>query len=142
MTRLKSGWLVALFAAITSVSAWLPWLQTRVDGGGWANAVGGSAGNLVLPRGFGTGQLIVVLSAVLIVAGAMAGRGLSVRLASVAALAISLLLAALTAWYYHVNVNPPVAAGYGLYVGVTAAAAAVACSLWALVSSLAGHRSR
>ncbi|BBZ12287.1 hypothetical protein [Mycobacterium branderi] len=136
MTRLHPGWLVALFAAILSVSAWLPWLTTTVNGGGWANAVGGSMGSLHLPRGFGMGQLIVLLSSTLLVAGATVGRGLSARLASVAALALSLLIAGLTWWYYRVNVNPPVAAGYGLYVGAVGAAGAVICSGWALASSL------
>lgn len=136
MTRLHPGWLVALFAAILSVSVWLPWLTTTVNGGGWASAVGGSMGSLHLPRGFGMGQLIVLLSSTLLVAGATVGRGLSARLASVAALALSLLIAGLTWWYYRVNVNPPVAAGYGLYVGAAGAAGAVICSGWALASSL------
>ncbi|ORW05390.1 hypothetical protein [Mycobacterium kyorinense] len=136
MTRLHPGWLVALFAAILSVSTWLPWLTTTVNGGGWASAVGGSMGSLHLPRGFGTGQLIVLLSSTLLVAGAVVGRGLSARLASVAALALSLLIGALTWWYYSVNVNPPVAAGYGFYVGAVGAAGAVICSGWALASSL------
>ncbi|GBE64758.1 hypothetical protein MFM001_12200 [Mycobacterium sp. MFM001] len=136
MTRLHPGWLVALFAAVMSVSAWLPWLTTTVHGGGWASAVGGSMGSLHLPRGFGTGQLIVLLSSTLLVAGALAGRGLSTRLASIAALVLSLLIGALTWWYYDVNVSPPVAAGYGLYVGAAGAAGAVVCSGWALASSL------
>jgi hypothetical protein len=138
MTRLRPGWLVALFAAVVSVSAWLPWLTTRINGGGWANAVGGSIGSLRLPPGFGPGQLIVLLSSTLLVAGAMVGRGLSPRSASVAALVISSLVVALTVWYYDVNVKPPVSAAYGLYVGGVAASAAVLCSLWALVSSLRG----
>jgi hypothetical protein len=136
MTRLHPGWLVALFAAILSASTWLPWLTTTVNGGGWANAVGGSMGSLHLPRGFGTGQLIVLLSSTLLVAGATVGRGLSGRLGSIAALALSLLIGALTWWYYDVNVNPAVAAGYGLYVGAVGAAGAVICSAWALASSL------
>ena len=133
--------MVALFAAVVSVSAWLPWLTTEINGGGWANAVGGSIGSLHLPPGFGPGQLIVLLSSTLLVAGAMVGRGLSVRSASVAALVISSLVVALTVWYYDVNVKPPVSAAYGLYVGGVAAAAAALCSLWALVSSLRGGRS-
>jgi hypothetical protein len=141
MSRLHPGWLVALFAVVISVSAWLPWLTTRVNGGGWANAIGGSMGSLNLPPGFGAGQLMVLLSSTLLVAGAMVGRGLSARLASVAALVISLLIAALAVWYYDVNVKPPVAAAYGFYVGVAAVAGAVVCSVWALASSLyAGRR--
>jgi hypothetical protein len=142
MTRLRPGWLVALFAATVSVSAWLPWLTTSVNGGGWANAIGGSMGSLNLPPGFGTGQLILLLSSTLLVAGAMVGRGLSATLASVAALVISLLVAALTVWYYTVNVKPPVSAAYGLYVGGMATTGAVVCSLWALASSLRADRSR
>jgi hypothetical protein len=91
---------------------------------------------LELPRGFGAGQLIVVLSSALLVTGAMVGRGLSVRLASVAALVISLLIVALIAWYYKLNVNPPVAAQYGLYVGVVAAICAVVCSIAAVIAAL------
>jgi hypothetical protein len=141
MTRLRPGWLVALFAVVVSVSAWLPWLTTSINGGGWANAIGGSIGSLHLPPGFGPGQLILLLSSTLLVAGAMVGRGLSVRSASVAALVISLLVVALTVWYYDVNVKPPVSAAYGLYVGGVAAGAAVLCSAWALASSLRGGRS-
>ena len=136
MVRPRPGWLVALCAAILAVSAWLPWLTTTADGGGRANAIGGTVGNLVLPPRFGAGQLIVLLASTLVVAGAMAARGLSARLASAAALALSLLLVGLTVWYYHINVHPPVSAGYGLYVGAAVAMVAVVCSVWALVASL------
>ena len=124
---------------MVSVSAWLPWLTTGTGGGGWANAIGGSIGSLHLPPGFGPGQLIVLLSSTLLVAGAMVGRDLMVKPASVAALVVSLLVVSLTVWYYDVNVKPPVSAAYGLYVGGAAAAAAVLCSAWALASSLRGR---
>jgi len=71
----------------------------------------------------------------------MVGRGLSVRLASIAALVISLLIVALTVWYYKLNVNPPVSAEYGLYVGAVGAVCAVACSVAALIAALASGRS-
>jgi hypothetical protein len=140
VTRLRPGWLVALFAATVSVSAWLPWLTTGANGGGWANAIGGSIGSLHLPHGFGPGQLILLLSSALLVAGALAGRGLSMKPASIAALIISLIVVALTVRYYDVNVKSPVAAAYGLYVGGVAAVAATLSSMWALVSSLRGNR--
>jgi fucose 4-O-acetylase-like acetyltransferase len=138
MVRPRPGWLVALCAALVAVSAWLPWLTTGEDGGGHANAIGGTVGNLILPPQFGAGQLIVLLASALIVAGAMAARDLSARVASIAALVISLLLVALTMWYYRINVHPPVSAAYGLYVGLAIAVAAVALSVWALVASLLG----
>ncbi|BBX72173.1 hypothetical protein H7H78_02960 [Mycobacterium shinjukuense] len=140
--RLRPGWLVALFAATVSVSAWLPWLATTVNGGGWANAIGGSHGSLELPRGFGAGQLIALLASALLVAGAMVARGLSARMASVAALLISLLIVALTVLYYKRNVNPPVSAEYGLYLGAASAVLAVACSIWAVVAAAFGHPSK
>ena len=136
MLRLRPGWMVALFAAAVSVSAWLPWLTTRTGGGGWANAIGGSFGSLHLPHGFGPGQLIVLLSSALLVAGAMVGRGLSARSASIGALVISLIVVALMVRYYLVNVKPPVSAAYGLYVGGVSAAAALLCSVWALAGAL------
>jgi hypothetical protein len=139
--RLRPGWLVAFFALVISGSAWMPWLTTAVNGGGWANAIGGAHGNLELPRGFGAGQLIVLLSSTLLVAGAMVGRGLAVRLASLGALLVSLLIVALTVWYYKLNVNPPVSAEYGLYVGAVAAVCAVACSVAAVIAALASGRS-
>lgn len=140
MIRLRAGWLVALFAAITSLSAWLPWLTTTVNGGGWANAIGGSIGSLRLAPGFGAGQLIVLLSSALLVAGAMIGRGLTVRGASVAALIISLLIGLLTLQYYNLNVHPPVSAAYGFYIGATAGVGALGCSMWALAAALIGGR--
>lgn len=140
--RLRPGWLVAFFAVVVSASAWLPWLRTAVNGGGWANAIGGAHGDLELPPGFGAGQLIVLLASTLLVAGAMMGRGLSVKLASVAALLISLLIVALTVWYYKLNVNPPVSAEYGLYVGAGGAVCASACSIVAVISALASGRPR
>ncbi|KWX24521.1 hypothetical protein H7J87_04640 [Mycolicibacterium wolinskyi] len=136
MVRLRPGWLVALCAAIVVVAAWLPWLTTGADGGGRANAIGGAVGSIVLPRGFGPGQLIVLLGSTLIVAGAMAGQGISERWASLAGVLISLVLVALTVWYYTLNVKPPVAAGYGLYVGGGLALLAVVCSVWALVATV------
>jgi hypothetical protein len=132
---------VAFFALLVSASAWMPWLTTTVNGGGWASAIGGTHGNLELPTGFGAGQLIVLLSSTLLVAGAMVGRGLSVRLASAAALALSLLIVALTVWYYKLNVNPPVSAEYGLYVGAVGAVCAAVCSVAAVIAALASGRS-
>jgi fucose 4-O-acetylase-like acetyltransferase len=130
---LRPGWLVALCAAALVVSAWLPWLSTS---GGRANAIGGTVGNLALPARFGAGQLIVLLAAALIVAGAMSARGLSPRAASAAAVALSLLLVGMTVWYYRLNVRPPVAAAYGLYVGSGVAVAALVFSGWAMVGAL------
>jgi hypothetical protein len=140
--RLHPGWLVALFATVVWGSAWMPWLTTKANGGGWASAIGGTHGSLILPRGFGAGQLIVLLSSTLLVAGALLGRGLSVRLASVAALVVSLLIAAVTVWYYKLNVNPPVAAEYGLYVGAVGALCAVLCSVWTVAAALTGRSRR
>ena len=109
---------MALCAPVLAVSAWLPWLTTSADGGGRANAIGGKVGAMpVPPPGFGVGQLIVLLASTLIVAAAMAARGFSARMASTAALAISVLLVVLTMWYYRLYVYPPVSAGYGFYVG-------------------------
>jgi hypothetical protein len=138
--RLHPGWLVALFGAVVWGSAWMPWLTTKVNGGGWASAIGGAHGSLVLPPGFGAGQLIVLLSSTLLVAGALLGRGLSVRLASLAALIISLLIAALTVWYYKLNVSPSVSAEYGLYVGAVGAVCAVVCSIWTVAAALSAGR--
>ncbi|WP_025736631.1 hypothetical protein [Mycobacterium genavense] len=140
--RLRPGWLVALSALVVSASAWMPWLTTSVEGGGWASAIGGKHGSLQLPPGFGAGQLIVLLSSALLVAGAMVARGLSVRIASIAALVISLLIMALVVWYYHLNVNPPVSAEYGLYVGGVAAVGALVCSIASLAAAVLGGRSR
>ncbi len=140
MLRVSPGWLVALCAAILAVTVWLPWVTTAAGGGGRANAIGGTVGNLVLPARFGAGQLITILASTLIVAGAMSARGLSPRVASTAALMISLLLVALTLWYYHINVRPPVSAGYGLYIGIAVAVAAVAFSAWTLVSTMMSGR--
>jgi hypothetical protein len=133
MVRLSPGWLVALCAAILAASVWLPWLTTRAAGGGRANAVGGVVGHLTLPPHFGAGQLIVLLASALIVAGAMTARGLSARVASSAALAISVLIAVLTMWYYRLYVHPPVAAGYGLYIGAAVTVLAIMLSVWAMV---------
>jgi hypothetical protein len=136
MARLRPGWLVVLCAAVLAVSVWLPWLTSRADGGGRANAIGGIVGTMPAPPpGFGVGQLIVLLASTLIVAGAMAARGLFGRLASSAALAISVLLVVLTMWYYRLYVYSPVSAGYGLYLGAAAAVFAVLLSVWTMVAA-------
>jgi hypothetical protein len=127
---------VVLWATGLSISAWLPWLTSAVGGGGRASAIGGALGSVELPPRFGAGQLIVLLSSVLIVLGAMLARGLAPRLAGAAAVVISALIAVLTWWYYRFNVLPPVDAGYGLYLGAACALAALACSVWAWVSAL------
>ncbi|HET7665945.1 MAG TPA: hypothetical protein VFK56_07725 [Mycobacterium sp.] len=136
MFRLRPGWLVTLCAAVLAVSVWLPWLTSRADGGGRATAIGGIVGSMpVPPPGFGVGQLITLLASTLIVAGAMAARGLFGRLASTAAFAISVLLVVLTLWYYRLYVYAPVSAGYGLYLGGAAALCAVVLSVWAMLSA-------
>lgn len=135
---MRPGWFVALCAASLGFSAFLPWLTTSANGGGRSSAVGGMVGSIGVPQpGFGAGQLIVLLSSVLIVAGAMAARGLSVRLASTAAFTVSVLLAVLTAWYYRLYVHPPVAAGYGFYLGGAVAGVAVVLSVWTMVAAWA-----
>ncbi len=135
MAYLRPGWLVALFAAGLSISAWLPWL-TR-DGGGRASAIGGTLGSMPLPPRFGAGQMIVLLSSVLIVLGAMVARDLSrAVVAAAAAVAVSTLVAVLTWWYFDTYAVPPITVGYGFYVGALCAAATLACSIWALVSCL------
>lgn len=140
MAHLRVGWVVVLCAVVLAVSAWLPWLTTSVLGGGRASAIGGTVGSIELPPRFGAGQLIVLLASVLIVTGAMVARNLSPRLAAAAALVISVLLGVLTYWYYHLNVSPPVSAGYGFYIGAGAAVFALVSSMWALVSALVRRR--
>jgi hypothetical protein len=127
---------VTLCAAVLAVSVWLPWVSTTANGGGRANAVGGTVGSVALHPGFGAGQLIVLLASALMVAGAMTARGFSPRAAAGAAVAVSVLIAVLTVVYYRLYVAAPVVAAYGLYIGAGAAAAAVVCSLWALVDTL------
>lgn len=134
------GWFVTLCAAVLAVSVWLPWVTTTADGGGRANAVGGTVGSVTLNPGFGAGQLIVLLTSALLVAGAMAARGFSPRAAAGAAVTISVLIAVLTVVYYRLYVAAPVVPAYGLYIGAGAAAAAIACSLWALVDTLLAAR--
>lgn len=143
MLRQSPGWLVAFCAAILAVAVWLPWLTTQAAGGGRATAVGGVVGNLSLPPHFGAGQLIALLASTLIVAGAMAARGLSARVASSSALAISVLIAVLTMWYYRLYVHPPVSAGYGFYIGAVVTGIAIVVSVWAMVVAWAavGRRS-
>jgi hypothetical protein len=133
---LAPGWLVALCAAVLAVSVWLPWVTTSADGGGRANAVGGTVGSVPAGSGFGAGQLIVLLTSTLLVTGAMTARGFSPRGAAGAAVAISVVIAALTVAFYRMHVVAPVVAAYGLYIGAGAAAAALACSVWALVDTL------
>ena len=131
---------MALFAVILSVSTWLPWVTTTAHGGGHASAIGGSVGALDLPPRFGVGQLIVLLTSALLVAGAMTGRGLSARWAAAAALVLSALIVGLSLWYYRINVVAPVAAGYGFYIGVVAGVGALGCALWALVAGWSASR--
>jgi hypothetical protein len=133
MARLRPAWFVVLCALVVMVSAWLPWLTTS---DGRANAIGGKVGQMPLPPpGFGVGQLIVLLSSTLVVAAAMAARGLSARIASTAALSISVLLAVLALWYFRLYVAPPIAAGYGLYVGGGATVTAMVLSVLAMVAA-------
>ena len=140
MSRLRPGWLLALFAAALAISSWLPWLTTSVGGGGRASAIGGTFGSLELPARFGAGQLIALLSSVLIVLGAMIGRELSPRLAAAASVVVSVLVGILCWWYHHANVHPPVAAGYGFYLGAACALGVLGCSELALTAALATSR--
>ncbi len=136
MDRLRPGWLITVVAVSLVVSAWLPWLTTSAGGGGRASAIGGAVGTIELPDRFGVGQLIVLLTSVLAVLGAMVARGLSARLAASAAVAISALVAWLTWSYYHANVHPPIVPGYGFYLGVGCVGGLLICSLWALAGAL------
>jgi len=136
MTRLRPGWLVALCGLALSVCVWLPWLTTSARGGGRASAIGGTFGSITLPPHFGPGQLIVLLAAALVVLGALVAREISPRLAALAAVVISLLVTVLSWWFYRANVAPPIAAGYGIYLGWVSAGGALVCSVWALAANL------
>lgn len=140
MAYARPGWFVALCAVVIAVSAWLPWL-TSAESGGRANAIGGVAGAMPSPPpGFGVGQLVLLLSSTLVIAGAMSARGISGRAASSTALAISVVLVVLAVWYYRLYVYPPVSAGYGLYVGGAVALVAVLLSIWTMLSAWATAR--
>ncbi|MGB0877436.1 MAG: hypothetical protein ACPGXI_10295 [Mycobacterium sp.] len=136
MARVRPGWLVALCALIVAVSAWFPWLTSAADGGGRASAIGGIAGAMPAPPpGFGVGQFVVLLASLLIVAGAMAARGISERMASAAAMSISVTLVVLAAWFYRLYVYPPVVAGYGLYIAGAVALVAALLSVWTMMAA-------
>ena len=146
MSSVRPGWLVALCALTVAVSAWLPWLTSVADGGGRANATGGIAGAMpVPPPGFGVGQFVVVLASLLVVAGAMSARGISVRMASAACMLISVALVVLAVWYYRLYAHPPVVAGYALYLTGAVAVTAALLSVWTMLdawrSSAGGGRS-
>lgn len=131
MSRARAGWSVTLCGVALSVWSWLPWLTTSADGGGRASAIGGTVGSIVVPPRFGAGQLIVVLSSVLIVLGALVGRCVAPRLAAGAAVVVSALVGILTWWYFSANVGGPVVAGFGLYLSAVSVVAALGCSVWA-----------
>lgn len=137
MARLRPGWLVVLFAAGLSVCSWLPWLTTSTNGGGRASAIGGTFGSITLTTRFGPGQLIVLSASALIVLGAMMARDLGARPAALLAVAISVLIGVLTWWFFHVNLVVPMRIGYGFYIAAVCAAGALACSIWALVTTMA-----
>ena len=140
MARLRPGWLVVLCATVVFVSTWLPWLTSA---GGRASAIGGHVGVIDRPpAGFGVGQLIVLLTSTLAVAAAMSARGLSPRISSTVALSVSVLLAVLAGWYHRLYVTPPIAAGYGFYVGVVATVVAVVAAVLAMVVAWARSGSR
>lgn len=141
MARLRPGWLVALCALVLAVSAWLPWLTTSAGGGGRANAIGGKLGTIAVPPpGFGVGQLILLLASTLIVASAMAARQLFARMASVAALAISVIVAALIGWYFRLYVQAPVAIGCGMYLAAAMTVLAIVGSVLTMVVAWADTR--
>jgi hypothetical protein len=134
MARLHPGWLVVLCATVLLVSSWLPWLTTTAGNGAHATGIGSKVGNIgVPPEGFGVGQLIVLLSSTLIVAAAMAARSLYPRITSTAALSISVFLTVMVAWYYHLYVAKPIAAGLGLWIGGSAMIVAVVLSILTMV---------
>jgi hypothetical protein len=135
MARLRPGWFVVLCATVLLVSAWFPWLTTH---GGRATAIGGKVGDIgVPPAGFGVGQLMVLMSSALIVAAAMAARSLYPRIASTAALSISVFLTVMVVWYYHLYVAEPVSAGLGLWIGGSAMIVAVVLSVLTMVEGWA-----
>jgi hypothetical protein len=136
MARLHPGWFVVLCATVLLVSTWFPWLTTV--GGGHATAIGGKLGKIdVPPEGFGVGQLIVLMSAALIVAAAMAARSLYPRIASTAALSISVFLTVMVMWYYRLYVGVPVSAGIALWIGGSAMIVAVVLSVLTMVAGWA-----
>lgn len=140
MTRLRPGWLVALFGTMILISGWLPWRVTAAGKGGHSSAMGGTVGDILPLSKFDAGQLIVLLASGLVVAGAMTARNLSVRISSVAAVVLSLCIVGLTIVYYLQKVHPPVDASYGLYISSAATAFAVICSVWALVAAWSATR--
>ena len=108
------------------------WPRQRGRRGDWQSAAAGTVRRRSVDRAAG----------VHIVGGRRDGRpGISPRWASVAALAISVCIAALTAWYYRLHVDHSVSASYGWYLGAASAAGALGFSLWALVDALRAGRS-
>lgn len=94
----------------------------------------------VPPPGFGVGQLMVLLSSCLIVAATLTARKLWARVASLAALTISVLLVVLEAWYHRLYVHGPIGMGYGYYVGVSVTGLAAVLSVLAVVVAFTARR--
>ncbi|ALR10787.1 hypothetical protein BST43_05210 [Mycobacteroides saopaulense] len=130
----RVGWLIALTGLVMAFSVWLPWLRTSASGGGRANAIGGATGSVILPSGFGAGQLILLVSVLLVVAGCMVGQHILPRIAPIAAGVLALGLLALELLYYRANIKPPIVTGYGFWVAISASAVAVALAIVALLS--------
>ncbi|MBA0048145.1 hypothetical protein [Mycobacterium sp. NPDC050853] len=130
----RAGWLIAFAGLVMAVSVWLPWLRTSASGGGRANAIGGAIGSVVLPAGFGAGQMILLVSALLVVAGCMVGQNILHRVAPIAAGVLALGLLGLELLYYRTNIKAPIVTGYGFWVAIAVSAIAVALSIVALLS--------
>jgi len=78
--------------------------------------------------------MILLVSALLVVAGCMVGQHILYRIAPAAAGALALVLLALELLYYRTNVKPPIVTGYGFWVAISASAIAVALAIVALLS--------
>lgn len=138
MKWLNPGWLIVGCATVLTVSCWLPWLVTGEYGR--VSAIGGTGGGMTVAPGFGMGQTITLLASALLVAGAMAARGLMQIIAASAALLLSVLLNVLTWRYHHLGVGGEVTAGFGFYIAAGAAGVAAALSAWALADAIMARR--
>lgn len=127
----RVGWLLTLAGVVLATTVWLPWIHTSAGGGGRASAIGGTVGSVVLPPGFGAGQLVLLLAVLLIVAGAMVGQSIVRRYAGIAAAILAVGELGCAAIYYRTNVHGPIAVAYGLWIAVGAAVIAFALSVLA-----------
>lgn len=125
-----AGVAIGLGGLIALIGTWLPWLTHGDD---TLTGLGKTTTGVAPDGGLGYGYLMAVTGAIVVVLGSVRAQNKAPRATAIVALVLAALAIFDAFWFYKLNVDDDVSAGYGLYISIAGMAVAAISAIWAFI---------